>query len=370
MTLAPNAVMPEDVEGIPTLAPSTAAQLGAALAIASGGGCDSGSSATLLATDLGHVACTCRELSANPPTRSTVSLSGERSTETAAAALRFFDVATQPRFAGVSVLRVQFCDGLLDTHMQSLPPRLVELSLHCCHKLTDTGVRAAAERCGPTLEVLSLYWNNNVTNASAIAVGRRCARLRSACFSGCKRVGSAGVRALAARGGTLEVLDLTRLPLLADDALAALLERCTHGLRELRLYADGQLGDAPLLALAPRAAHLHTLDCTGVSGIGDAALAAVVRASGGALRQLWLSWATGVGDEGVLAVAQACPRLELLSLHGLLGVSDAALDALVHAPCAATLRALDVRGCKHLSRREPEAIREVLPRVTTFVLAK
>ena len=139
------------------------------------------------------------------------------------------------------------------------------------------------------------------------------------------------------------------------------------GLRELRLYAASQLGDPPLLALAGRGAALHTLDCTGHALLTDAALVVVGRECP-ALTSLWLSWAVLVGDEGVVAVAQGC-RLELLSIHGLLKAGPRALEALV-AHCAPTLRALDVRGCSNVPRREPAELRAVLPRLTTFILAK
>jgi hypothetical protein len=65
---------------------------------------------------------------------------------------------------------------------------------------------------------------------------------------------------------------------------------------------------------------------------------------------------------------QGC-RLELLSIHGLLKAGPRALEALV-AHCAPTLRALDVRGCSNVPRRDPAELRAVLPGLTTFTLAK
>ena len=121
------------------------------------------------------------------------------------------------------------------------------------------------------------------------------------------------------------------------------------------------------MALAGRGAALRTLDCTGHALLTDAALVVVGRECP-ALTSLWLSWAVLVGDEGVVAVAQGC-RLELLSIHGLLKAGPRALEALV-AHCAPTLRALDVRGCSNVPRREPAELRAVLPRLTTFILAK
>lgn len=347
----------------PSLDPPPEARLRAAL--------NAGCGEVLAVAELGALFCACQALAGCRPT--VLQLSGERGAASAAAALRFFEpgVADSPRFASVTVLRVQFCDGLGDRHLRVLPKQLTELSLDCCQKVTDAGVKAAVERCGPTLERLSLYWNVQLTNAAAIAVGCRCPRLRAVCFSGCKKVGSAGVRALAARGGTLEALDVTRLPLLASDALAAVVGKCA-GLRELRLYACSQLDDAPLLALASggRGGALRTLDCTGLGQLSDGAVAAVARACP-RLRELWLSWAGDAGDGAVCAVAESCAALELLSLHGLKRVGPASLDALGRH-CRRTLRALDVRGCSGLpaASREPDELRRLLPRLTTFALAK
>ena len=67
-----------------------------------------------------------------------------------------------------------------------------------------------------------------LTNAAAIAVGRRCPRLQALCLSGCRKVGSAGVRALAARGATLTELDLTRLSLASEEAVAAVVGASTN----------------------------------------------------------------------------------------------------------------------------------------------
>lgn len=217
---------------------SCAARLAAALS--------AGCGAALLVSDLGRLACTSREL-ASCRLWDKVRLSGS-SPEGARATLRLMDAAIigSERFARMTTLHLQFCEGLLDEHLQHLPRCLAELNLDCCQKLTDAGVRAAVDLCGPSLQRISLYWNVQLTNAAAIAVARRCPQLQAVCLSGCRKVGSAGVRALAVRGATLTELDLTRLSLLSGEALAAVVGAST-GLRELRLYAASQLGDSPLL---------------------------------------------------------------------------------------------------------------------------
>ena len=109
--------------------PSCAARLAGAL----GAGCG----AALLVRDLGRLACTSREL-ASCRLWDKVRLSGS-SPEGARATLRFMDAAIigGDQFARMTVLHVQFCEGLRDEHLQHLPHGLTELNLDCCQKLTD-----------------------------------------------------------------------------------------------------------------------------------------------------------------------------------------------------------------------------------------
>ena len=285
------------------------------------------------------------------------------------AALPFFrGPSLHARFGGVTELNLSFCAGLRDEHLQSLPPSaaLQSLTLDGCHGVTDAGVKLVAERCGRALEHCSLYWMKQVTSSSALALSLRCPRLRRLSLSGCQKVDSTGVLALASRCRELVALDLTRLPRVDDVALGAVVQ-ANGGLAELRLYACSQYTDAPLIVLAAHsAAALHTLDLTGLAKLTDAALLALAAHCAG-LRTLLLTWCTKLSDAGVCAVAAACP-LEVLSLHGLLKATAASRAALV-AHRAATLRALDVRGCSNMPSRDPAELRAALPRLHTFALA-
>lgn len=268
------------------------------------------------------------------------------------------------RFGGVRELILQFCDGLRDEHLAQLPPALSRLRLDSCPAITDDGVRALAASCGPRLEELSLYWNNNVSDSGVAALALKCPRLTALSLSGCKLVGSASVLALASRCRLLGALNLTRLPLVDDVALGAVVQ-ANPRLATLRLYAASQYSDAPLVMLAQRCARLAVLDCTGLNLLTDGALTAL-GAGCPALRQLTLSWVTRLTDVGVCAVAAACP-LELLSLHGLRNVGEPSLRALAEHRTR-SLTALDVRGCIGMPRRSPAELLEKLPRLCTFIL--
>ena len=74
-----------------------------------------------------------------------------------------------------------------------------------------------------------------------------------------------------------------------------------------------------------------------------------------------------VTDAGVCALAAGCPRLELLSLHGLRGVTDASVAALA-AHCRGSLHTLDLSGCVGVENRGRDALRAALPRLRCFVV--
>ena len=70
---------------------------------------------------------------------------------------------------------------------------------------------------------------------------------------------------------------------------------------------------------------------------------------------------------GVCKLAAECHKLELLSLHGIRGVTDATIDSLAQS-CGATLTTLDVNGCIGIQRRSKEDLRAKLPKLTCFVV--
>ncbi|KAL1528262.1 hypothetical protein AB1Y20_009619 [Prymnesium parvum] len=269
------------------------------------------------------------------------------------------------RFAAVTSLTVQFCPELLDEHLEAMPPwPLRSLSLDACHSLTDAGVKAALRKCGRTLCSLSLYWNNNLTKASALAVALHCPELRTLSFSGCGLVSSEGILAIASRRARLQSINLTRLPKVDDLALSALAQANVE-LHEVRLYAASQYTDTPIIALAKHCPQLQVLDCTGLCHLTDASISLLGEGCP-QLRRLTLSWCKQISDKAVCAVAKGC-KLELLSVHGNLNVTGASRAALV-SNCAFTLQSLDVRGCTNFPLSTPKELLADFPHLRTFII--
>jgi hypothetical protein len=81
------------------------------------------------------------------------------------------------------------------------------------------------------------------------------------------------------------------------------------------------------------------------------AIVAIARGCGHSLTSLNLTWCVNCDDNAMAAVASSCLKLELLSVFGLVHISDACLDALASNPkgCPTTLTTLDVHGCCNVS---------------------
>lgn len=142
------------------------------------------------ARDLAAMARTCREwhgLSREPGFWSRLDLRGLASAERALVLLG------TPKFSQATMIAIQFCDALLDSHLALFPPTLRELVLDACHSVTDAGLETVAVRCRE-LRKLSLYWNNNVSDKGVVKVALFCKQLVDLSLSGCHRVTSTGTR--------------------------------------------------------------------------------------------------------------------------------------------------------------------------------
>ena len=99
----------------------------------------------------------------------------------------------------------------------------------------------------------------------------------------------------------------------------------------------------------------------------DEAIAAV--AKGCPLQHINLTWCVQLTDAAVLALAEGCPNLELLSLHGIRGITDASIDALKRYN-SASLRTLDITGCTGVTRYPRTELAKAFPKVHCFLWHK
>ena len=101
--------------------------------------------------------------------------------------------------------------------------------------------------------------------------------------------------------------------------------------------------------------------------LADEAIAAL--AAGGCLQHVNLTWCIQLTDAAVIALAKGSPHLQLLSLHGIRGITDAAVDALAQHN-SATLHTLDITGCTGVSRYTRQELHRAFPSVCCYLWHK
>lgn len=258
-----------------------------------------------------------------------------------------------PRFAQLQELNLECCRFVTDRELGLVPGTLTRLNLNAVHSVSPSAIEDLVARC--PLTQLSLYWQPEVTD---VVLTRHLTYVNVA---GCKKLTDRGIFALA----NVTYLDVTRCPFLTD---AALRHVADFPLKTLILYADSNFSDAGFGALANGRAKLEKLDVCGARFLTSAALAAVTRRLGDTLTYLNCTWCVSLKDDAVLALASVCNVLSLLSLHGIINITDKAVDALAASPCATTLTTFDINGCAKVTdyRRNTPRLFDMFPNVKVW----
>ena len=265
---------------------------------------------------------------------------------------------------GARTLNLEFISTLQDHHLELLLSSLAKLkglNLNGCQKISDSGLETIAKYCASRIVDLGVYWNLKVSDKGVLSLASHCQNLVRLNLSGCKKLTDRSLEALGRGCRGLERLDITRCVRLTDDGLLHVAKNCLE-LRELVLYAVSTFTDRSLGELGSLQ-HLRFLDLCGAHLLTDDGLRGVAKCA--RLEQLNLTWCVQVTDVGIVeSIARRCTNLELLSLHGILGVTDASVEAL--AGGCPGLHTLDVNGCGHVRRKDKDHLRSKFPRITCF----
>lgn len=264
-----------------------------------------------------------------------------------------------PRFAQLEELNLECCRDVLDHELRNVPGTLTRLNLNAVHSISPASILELVAKCHGLRE-LELYWQPEITDSVLRATSRH---LTSLNVAGCKKITDRGIFALS----KLTYLDVTRCPRLTDASLRHIAD---FPLKTLILYADSNFSDAGFGALANgrAATKLEKLDVCGARFLTSAGLAALTRRLGGTLTYLNCTWCVSLGDDAVLALASVCSVLSLLSLHGIINITDKAVDALAASRCATTLTTFDINGCAKVTdyRRNTSRLFEMFPNVRVW----
>ena len=86
------------------------------------------------------------------------------------------------------------------------------------------------------------------------------------------------------------------------------------------------------------------------------------------LKYFNLTWCISLTDAAIVdGVSKHLKVLELLSVYGLVNITDSSFEALLASPIRDTLETLDINGCKEITQRDDKSIRQLFPRVTVTV---
>lgn len=327
----------------------------------------------------------------DPRLWSTIDLAGSQD---ASGAFEHHLVPNTNRFQGhLDRVTLQFAVGVSDKHLAWLQQfsTITDLNLDACHGITD----AQLQRLLPalTLRSLSLYWQPAVTDDTLFLIAAFNTSLRRLTLSACQKATDAGLATVATACRQLTYLDLTRCAAVSRATCTAVGRSCP-ALQTLLLYANAAVDDACLAAFAPLqvgrwvvctctwsalrevytllllldgnccAQCLRELDVCGARLVSDAGVQALAACR--SLTKVNLTWVPQVTDAGVVPLVRAC-RLQWLSLHGNVHITDVVVEALVEGS-AGTLVALDLGGCVGVVHRTPQELLQRLPRLQSFKL--
>uniref|UniRef100_A0A0D3F3N7 F-box/LRR-repeat protein 15-like leucin rich repeat domain-containing protein n=1 Tax=Oryza barthii TaxID=65489 RepID=A0A0D3F3N7_9ORYZ len=272
-----------------------------------------------------------------------------------------------PRYCHLKIINLEFAQDIDDRHFVRLKEmgctslqELELLNINACQKVSDKGIETITSLC-PNLRALSIYWIVGLTDLTIRHIVQNCKHIVDLNLSGCKNISDKGMQLVADNYEGLKKLNITRCIKLTDDGLQEVLQKCSS-LESLNLYALSSFSDKVYKKIGSLT-NLTFLDLCGAQNVTDDGLSCISRCV--CLTYLNLSWCVRVTDVGVVAIAQGCRSLQLLSLFGIVGVTDVCLEAL-SKHCSRSLTTLDVNGCIGIKKRRRDDLIQLFPLLRCF----
>ena len=235
--------------------------------------------------------------------------------------------------------------------------QLTTLKLSGCKQIPTWVMLNIFEGCRQ-IEEMDLSYCVKLSDHEVKTMAAKCKVIKTLNLSECKQVSDVGVLAVSQGCMALEELDLSRSELqfkITDVSLLALGER-SDVLRKINLKGCDMVTDAGLAWLAAGCKGLEWLDITNCSKVTNGGM----RCLGEGCPDLTycnLSHLKKVTDVGLRFLAQGCDKLHTLNATGVFLLSDGmkrdfgfeGIQALGRAPCATTIKTLNLTGCFQIS---------------------
>jgi ribosomal silencing factor RsfS len=230
--------------------------------------------------------------------------------------------------------------------------KLTSLDVTCCNTyMTDELIIQVAQKC-VYLKYLCVDNCWRLTDASIIAVARRCRQLTSLDVAACSLT-DASIIAVAAGCGHLQSLNVEFCTSLTDASIIAVAEGCGQ-LKSLNVEFCTSLTDASIIAVAKGRGQLTSLNVAGCN-LTDASIIAVAQRCP-KLTSLDVA-ACSLTDTSIIAVAQSCPNLTSLDVAAIGKLTDSSIMAVVQG--CVQLTSLNVEFCTSLT--DAQRCRQLTP---------
>jgi F-box/leucine-rich repeat protein 4 len=231
-------------------------------------------------------------------------------------------------------LRLASCSFMSDDCMKTIAglcPRLVDLDVQCCLRLTGDGIVEVARL--PMLRRLNLQ-NTRATTESVLAVVTACGALEHVNLGHCSDIAGNDwdtlVISLATHCPHLKSVDLWRARTLTHIGVAALAENCPE-LISLNLgWCRSVESDLCVPQLAERCPRLRKLFLTAIRNVNDDCVAALTEHCT-ELEQLDVLGSTFITPRSVAALVAKCTHLRLLDVSFCSLIDTAVVDALLRS---------------------------------------
>ena len=251
-----------------------------------------------------------------------------------------------------------------NTHINKFTNKLTYINLNYCQKIDDDALIKISNNC-PNLTHLELYIIPNLTDIGLKEIIMKCHKLIYLNLSGCSHFGEESLLLLPQYLPKIEFIDLTRNYGLTDKCLDEIVKGCTE-LKYLNVYALPKLKMSFLNHLACK--NLEFLDMCGNQNVTDDLFKKAAEILNN-IKQLNLSWCTSLTDNTVyyLFNADKNPNLELISLHGILGITDKSVEILKNNKgILKNLNTIDLVACSNVKKRNNEYIKSIFHNVECF----
>jgi hypothetical protein len=251
-----------------------------------------------------------------------------------------------------------------NTHVNKFTNKLTYINLNYCQKLDDDALLHIANNC-PNLTHLELYIVTNVSDKGLKEIIMKCPKLTHLNLCGCSHFTEESLLLLPKYLPKIEFIDLTRNYGLTDKCLEVIVSGCPE-LKYLNLYALPKLKMSFLNFINCR--NLEFLDMCGNQYVSDELFKKASEKLDN-VKQLNLSWCCSLTDNTVyyLFNDNKNPNLELISLHGILGITDKTVEILrSNKGILKNLNTIDLVACSNVKKRDNEYIKSIFHNVECF----